>query len=279
VNSSPPPTPSISATGPGTINDFDVSAPSYSGGYWTWSVAPKSSAPSGVYNFVATLGTLTPATSDPFRVVQYICPPSGGPSCDGTSNLTTRAPGKLKIANTLGTSILLDFQLGLDPVPLGCNNDPNDPNDSNDPTHTWNRTYYLDANQNKVYFPAVALDFTEREGDLLQVTYAIRNSDWILTNAARGNNDIEFCAVARHQTARWNGDGAEPRPFSGKYGPAQWDGTDYSFVLTTVSNPSKVKTDGTGSPAVCGRGTQDISGETWRTWLVCIPFDVDYKMG
>jgi hypothetical protein len=273
-------TPTIAATGAGTTLNFDFGSPVNNNGTWSWPNAkPKADAPSGLYNLVVTLGSLT-ATSDsdlspsapgnqPFRVADYVCVPESPTSCnDLTSHLNTGAQGKLSIANTLGSPIALDFQLGLDPVPLGCNNAT--------PGQTWNRTYFGDP---PVYFPAVALDFTEHEKDMLQVTYAIRNSEWVLTNAARGNQDIEFCAVARHQTARWNGDGAEPRPFSGKYGPAQWDGTNYSGVLTTVSNPSKVKTDGTGSPAVCGRGTQDISGETWRTWTVCIPWDLDYKMG
>lgn len=264
-------TPSLSASGAGTIDNFIVSAPTYSSTtkYWSWTVEPEFDAPSGFYNFVATLGNLDPATSNPFRVAQFVCPPSGGPSCDATSNLNIGA-GKLKIANTLGSPIALDFQLGLNPIPAGCNNTSQGT--------TWNRTF-IDADPD-VYFPAVALDFTWGSEEMLIVTYMIRNSDWVLTNAARGNNDIEFCAVARHQTADWNGDGGHPRPFFGKYGPAQWDGTNYSGVLTTVSNPSKVKTDGTGSPAVCGRGgIQDVSGVTWRTWPVCIPFDWDWSMG
>ena len=121
-SSTPPSLKAFSATGD------DVSAyysginapPSYSGGYWTWNnLDPQSNTPSGNHTFVATLGTLT-ATSNPFRVVQYICPPTGGDSCDGTSNLSGLALGKLKIANTLNSSVLLDFQAGLNPVPLGC---------------------------------------------------------------------------------------------------------------------------------------------------------------
>jgi hypothetical protein len=259
VNSSPPPTPSLSATGAGGISNFDVTGPTYSSGtkHWTWSVTAKSTANSGLYNLVATLGDLAPATSSSFRVAQFVCPPS----CDGTSNFGTAGQGKLKIANTLGSPIALDFQPGGAPSPpVGCNN--------TSAGTTWNRAFYLDANGNPVYFPAVALNFSWG-ADMLQVTYMVRNSQWVLTSATRGNQDIEFCAEARHQLAALN-DGAHP--FAGKYGPAQWDGTNYSGVLTTVSNPSKVKTD----PVVCGRGSQDISGETWRTWTICIAYDWDW---
>lgn len=275
VNSSPPPTPQLSASGAGGIDNFAVSGPNYDPGtkYWTWNVKPAVSALSGVYTFGATLGTLTAPPSNPFRVVQYICPPTGGPSCDGTSNLGSSglAPGKLKIANTLSSSVLLDFQAGLNPVPPGCS-----------PPHTWNRLF-IDANGDgtpEAYFPAVALDFNGN-AKMLQVTYMVRNSDWVLTNAARGNNDIELCAVAKHQDPLRNF-GADADKFAGKYGPSTWDSSTgmYSGVLTTVSNPSKVKTDGTGSPAICGRGNfVDLSGVTWRAWTVCIPTDWDWGMG
>jgi hypothetical protein len=265
--------PSLSATGEGAISDFDVVGPTYDGDtkLWTWSVTPKSTAPEGLYNFVATSGNLAPATSNPFRVAQFVCPPSGGPSCNATSNLNTGAQGKLNIANTLGSPVALDFELDAGWVPLGCNN--------TSLGTTWNRLFYENANGDTVYFPEVALNFNWGS-QMLQVTYMVRNSEWVLSNAARGNNDIEFCAEARHQNPALN-DGAAAHAFDGKYGKATWDPSTgmYSGVLTTVSNPSKVKTNGTGSPAVCGRGSQDISGETWRTWTVCIPFDWDYKFG
>jgi hypothetical protein len=271
-------TPSLSASGAGTIANFTVSGPTYSSTTknWTWTATPKSDAPSGFYNFVATLGNLDPATSNTFRVAEFVCPPS----CDNTSTVTTRAPGRLRIADTFGSPVALDFQADL-PVPKGCNNNPNDPNDGT--PHTWNRLY-IDTNGNgqpdlgvDVFFPAVALDFNYRDAKMLQVTYEVRNSDWIQTNAARGNNDIELCAVAQHQDATRN-NGAAADKFAGKYGPSTWDQNTktYSGVLTTVSNASKVKTD----PAICGRGGfTDVSGVTWRTWTVCIPFDWDYKMG
>jgi hypothetical protein len=271
-------TPTLSTTGAGTIDDnFTVSGPQYDGTtkHWTWQVTPNSNALSGFYIFTATLGTLEPATAT-VRVAEFVCPPS----CDNTSNLTDTdtAPGKLKIAaNTLATAVALDFQTGLDPVPDGCNTDLG---------HPWNRTSIdTDADgDGDIFFPAVALDFNWGS-QMLQVTYLIKNSDWILTNAARGNNDIEFCAEARHQIDTAENGFPPPTgtgvPFDGKYGPATWDPDTemFSGVLTTVSNPSKVKTNGTGSPAVCGRGNVDISGETWRTWTVCIPKDWDWKMG
>ena len=281
-------TPSLvtSATSPATINSaFSVGGPTYDSGtrFWTWSVTPKSDAPSGFYSFVATLGTLDPATSNTFRVAEFVCPPS----CDNTSNFGTPGQGNLKIANTLGSSIALDFQPGGAAAPLGCNNDPNDQTDNNDPTHTWTRAYYLDAHGDKVYFPAVALDFNSNSGDVLQITYGVRNSQWVLTNAARGNNDVEFCVEAKHQDATKNdyppsaehptGHGV---PFAGKYGPATWDPSTgmFSGVLQTVSNPSKVKSG--GNPAVCGRGNRDITTngitETWRTWTMCVAFDWDW---
>jgi hypothetical protein len=262
-------TPSLTASGvpSGSIANFNVPTPTYDNTtrVWTWKdVTAKSDAPSGSYTFTATLGTLDPVTSNTVRVAQFVCPPS----CDNTSNVNTRAPGRLKIADTFGSPVALDFQPDLDPasVPPGC--------------QTWNRiSIDTDADGDPdVYFPAVALDFNYGNSKMLQVTYMIRNSDWVLTNAARGNNDIELCAVAKHQTQALN-DGAHP--FSGKYGDATWDPSTgmYSGVLTTVANPTKVKTNGTGSPAVCGRGNQDISGVTWRTWTVCIPIDWDWKMG
>jgi hypothetical protein len=99
----------------------------------------------------------------------------------------------------------------------------------------------------------------------------------VLTDTSRGNQDAEFCAIARHQDPALN-DGNHP--FAGKYESADFVDGYYVGVLATVSNPNKVKTDGTGSPAVCGRGTQDITTdgvtETWRTWDICIPIDWDW---
>jgi hypothetical protein len=226
-------------------------------------VTANSTAPSGSYTFTATLGSLDPVNSNPVNVAEFVCPPS----CDNTSNLTGK-PAKLTIADTFGSPVALDFQLGLGATPPGC--------------QTWNRTY-IDVNGNGIadpadtYFPAVALAFNYGNAKMLQVTYMIKNSDWALTTAARGNNDIELCAVAQHQDATRN-NGADADKFAGKYGPSTWDQNTktYSGVLTTVSNASKAKTD----PAICGRGGfTDVSGVTWRTWTVCIPFDWDWKMG
>jgi hypothetical protein len=260
-------TPSLSASGAGTIDNFTVSGPTYNSTQktWSWSVTPESDAPSGFYTFTATLGTLDPVTSNPVRVAEFVCPPS----CDNASNLDTRAPGRLRIADTLGSPVALDFLPDLS-VPLGCNNASSG--------QTWNRlSIDTDADGDPdVFFPAVALDFNYGNAKMLQVTYMVRNSDWVLTNAARGNQDIELCAVGKHQDPDKN-HGAAADKFAGKYGPSTWDPSTgmYSGVLTIVSNPSKVKTD----PAICGRGNVDISGETWRAWTVCIPFDWDWGMG
>lgn len=264
-------TPSLTASGPtgGSIANFNVPAPTYDSNtkVWSWvGVTANANAPSGSYTFTATLGTLDPANSTPVLVANFVCPPS----CDNSSNLNLNdhAPGRLKIADTFGSPVALDFQSDLGAtLPAGCNN--------TSAGTTWNRLS-IDTNGDgtgDVFFPAVALNFNYGDAKLLQITYQVRNSDWVLTNAARGNNDIEFCVVARHQTQALN-DGNNG--FTGKYGPSKWDGTNYSGVLTTVSNPSKVKSD----PAVCGRGGfTDVSGVTWRTWTVCIPYDWDWKMG
>ena len=53
---------------------------------------------------------------------------------------------------------------------------------------------------------------------MLQVTYMVRNSDWVLTNAARGNNDIELCAVAKHQDRGPEHWAPLADKFAGKYG-------------------------------------------------------------
>ena len=118
---------------------------------------------------------------------------------------------------------------------------------------------------------------------MLQVIYRVRNSDWVLTEAARGNNDIEICAGAKHgvDTTKNAAPSDGGVPFTGKYGPARWDEDDGLFwgVLATAQNPAKVKAD----PAVCGRGSTDLATgpggalEKWRTWTICIPYDWDWK--
>jgi hypothetical protein len=266
-------TPSLTASSPtgGTIANFNLPAPTYDSNtkVWSWvGVTANANAPSGSYTFTATLGNLDPASSTPVLVANFVCPPS----CDNASNLNDRAPGRLKIADTFGNPVALDFQSDVSAaLPLGCNN--------SSAGTTWNRLS-IDTDGDgtgDVFFPAVALNFNYGNAKMLQVTYEVRNSDWVLTNAARGNNDIELCAVAQHQDANLN-NGADANKFAGKYGPSTWDSNTktYSGVLTTVSNPSKVKSD----PAICGRGGfTDLSGVQWRTWTVCIPYDWDWKMG
>ncbi|MDH4104158.1 MAG: hypothetical protein OEV29_12360, partial [Thermoleophilia bacterium] len=114
------------------------------------------------------------------------------------------------------------------------------------------------------------------------VIYRVRNSEWVLTEASRGNSDIEICAGAKHGLDNEkNGDGSDPTPFQGKYGPAVWDEADglYWGVLASVANPNKVKED----PVVCSVGNQSLptgpngASETWRAWTICIPSDWDWK--
>jgi hypothetical protein len=265
--------PSLGAKVAGADTDassqFAVGARSYSGSptfTWSWPTMPNSNAQSGLYNLVVSAGGYTAVKSDsnvaagnqeaPFRVADFSCPVGPDP-CDELSPASgNQAAGGVTLTNPFLTPIALDFEpggTGYECVP-------------------WpNRASYTDASGTK-YFPAVTLDYTWGE-KLLKVTYRIRNSDWLLTEPAQGNQDIEFCAIARHQTVALN-DGNHP--FVGKYDVAFVDGF-YVGVLATVSNPNKVATDGSGSPAVCQRGTTtDITGVTWRTWTICIPIDWDW---
>jgi hypothetical protein len=142
----------------------------------------------------------------------------------------------------------------------------------------WQRASYTDNGQT-YHFPGVALDFGWG-GGVLRVIYRVRNAEWVLTQASRGNSDIEICAGARHGVnTHLNGPSGDP--FTGKYGDAVWDSGDGLFwgVLGSVSNPGKVKND----PVVCGSGNQNLptgpggSSETWRAWTICIPYDWDWK--
>ena len=100
---------------------------------------------------------------------------------------------------------------------------------------------------------------------MLQVTYEIRNSDWVRRTprvATTTSNSAPWRSIwMRPGTMGPSGQvRREVRPF-------YWDQNTktYSGVLTTVSNPSKVKTDGTGSPAICGRGNfTDLPGYVAR---------------
>jgi hypothetical protein len=253
ISSGPPPTPTVVATGAGPT-DFSFGNASYDPGTKTWSwpnAQANAGAPSGLYRLVVTLGTLT-ATSNQFRVSDFVCPPGGGPSCNGTSNLGPKGQGKLNISNTIGTTIALDFQSG-----GGVCGDPSDP-------YQWNPATYTDSSGTPVHFPTIVLNYTPGS-TMLQITYMIRNAEWVLSTPAQGNNDAEFCVGAN-------------RPFNGKYGAAKLYGGLYWGVLNTVPNASKVTTD----PVVCARGTVDLQTgpnntfETWRTWTHCIPAGVDY---
>jgi hypothetical protein len=274
--------PTITATGAGTTSDFDFGEPvEQPSGTWSWPNAkPKATAPSGLYNLVVTLGSLTatsdsdsspPADNDPFRVADFVCPPS----CETTSNEPTGAQGKLNITNTLGSAVALDFEAGGGVA-------------SCDP---WNRAF-ITTPSGDVFFPAVELTFTSGPGKMLQATYLIRNSEWTQTNTSRGNQDIDFCVGTKHQVASKNGPPPTGIPFTTKYGtPARWgcenpDTTcpesEQAFwgVIPVVANASKVTTD----PAVCARGNVELPTgpgnalETWRSWTICIPFDWDISI-
>ena len=267
----------------GTTSDFTgFGTASYDSNSFTWTwpdAKPNATAPSGAYNLVASASGVSSATSDsdsttavnePFQVADSVCP--AGQKCPpAESNLDPNAEGTvaLGINNTLPGPVTIDFG----------------PSGVADPLCSpWNRAFYTDASGTTVYFPSVTLNYSWGT-KMLQVTYLVRNSEWVLTNVSRGNQDMEFCVNARHQVDTYkNGDPqTNPLavPFTGKYGPAKWNPTDQYFhgVIYTVANPSKVTAD----PAVCGRGTVDLptglngATEQWRSWTVCIPYDWDWN--
>ena len=276
----------------GDDDDFAFGSATFDTGTtsWKWPLNAKvlSSAVSGLYNLVARLGSMadtsdsnaTTAGDQPFRVTDNNC--LAGETCNVTSNLGG-PQSQVGITNTLPGSIAIDFSAGDDAY--DANGNPKCAN--------WNRASYTDGS-GVHYFPGVVLDFAWGD-NMLKLVYRVRNSEWTLTNVARGNNDIEFCAGARHwEDVQRGGEGDYAKvivngvdtwvlaPFVTKSGgPAVWNPQDklYWGVLTTVSNPAKVKKD----PAVCARGTQDLltgannTYETWRTWTICIPFDWDWK--
>jgi len=266
-------TPSISATGAGTSSDFDFGSPEYNSSTksWSWPNAkPKSTAPSGLYNLVATLGSLT-ASSNTFRVADKVC--QAGQPCSAQSNNDQSAKGtaKVSLTNPFSNAIALDFHPG--------GSDLTDPKCDH-----WNRASYTDASGNTVYFPAIVLNYPV-EDDMLQVTYMIRNSEWVQTDASRGNQDVDFCFGAEHSFDTFkNGDPTTnplAEPFLTKSGDdAKWNDADHLFwgVLASVPNPSHVTND----PVVCARGTVNLptgpggTSETWRTWTTCVPFDWDW---
>jgi hypothetical protein len=271
--------PSLAATGTGATGDFDFGTASYdsSSFTWTWPDAmPKATAPSGPYNLVASASGVASTTSDsdsntagnqPFQVSDSVCP-AGQKCAPAESNLDPNAKGTvaLGINNTLPGPVTIDFGPGGVADPL-CS--------------PWNRPFYTDASGTTVYFPSVTLNYSWGT-TMLQVTYLVRNSEWVLTDASRGNQDMEFCVSARHQILTGeNGPPPSGVPFNGKYGPATWNPTDQYFhgVIYSVANPSKVTSD----PAVCGRAGVNLptgpngATENWRSWTVCIPYDWDWN--
>ena len=219
-------------------------------------------------------------TSNPtFSIVNGLCPPNTTDTqhLTSTCSLTSDLNGGILESGVTINNHTLPGSIGIDFAASGegagkCN--------------PWTRASYTVGGQT-YYFPGVSLDFdTASASGLLKVVYRVRNTDWVRTDASRGNNDIEICAGARHGDpgrASWNAPNGtgNSTPFIGKYGAAQWNAGDDLFwgVLGSVANPSKVKTD----PVVCGSGNQDLATgpngavETWRTWTICIPFDWDWK--
>lgn len=274
--------PSLAATGAGTTSNFDgISTATYDSTTktWSWPLSPQASAPSGTYNLVASANGFSSVTSNSFRVADSVCAPNT--TCDTTSNLGNGPTGKVTLTNTLQLPLVLDFQPG--GGPLSCS--------------PWNQASFTDPNDptKTLYFPAVRMDYSWGS-TMLQVTYKVRNDQWVLTNVSRGNQDADFCVGARHQFQTNLNDGQHP--FVGKYTTStqtgvRWGCADpvngcavgeqpaYWGVLANVSNPQKVKSG--GDPAVCGRGTQDIldpatnATVTWRTWTICIPYDWDWS--
>jgi len=212
-------------------------------------------------------------TSDPFAIVDGLCNPNVtdtehvAASCSLTSTFATGPQAGITINNHKLDPIAINFAAGSTVTDGTC--------------EQWNRAKYTVGGETYT-FPGVELDFTWG-GGMLQVIYRLRNSDWVLTNVSRGNQDIEICAGAKHgiETDLNKDETDGGVPFSGKYGKAKWNASDGLFwgVLSTVQNAGKVRED----PAVCARGTQDLATgpngtlETWRTWTICIPSDWDWK--
>ena len=268
-------TPTIAATGAGTTSDFNFGSPVNNNGTWSWPNAkPNSTAPSGLYNLVVTLGSLT-ATSDsdlstagvndPFRVADKVCPAGQPCSALSDNSASAKGAGRVSINNTLSTAIALDFEAGGG----DCGTDAGN-------LYPWpNRAFYTDSAGNTVKFPAIELNFAPATTGMLQITYMVRNSEWVQTSTSRGNNDAEFCVAAKRSDPALNG-GPAPfgsNPFDGKYGLSRWNAPFYWAVLNTVANASKTTDD----PVVCARGNMDLptgpggASETWRTWTHCIP--------
>jgi hypothetical protein len=273
---------SVAAGSDGATSDFSFGSATYNSSTlsWSWPAAePNSTAPSGSYNLTATLGSMT-ATSDsdstasgnqPFQVTDSICPAGQiCPPVESNPDPNAEGSGAVGINNTLPGPVTLDFGYDLttkcDPWP--------------------NRAFYVDSAGNTVYFPDVTLNYNWGQ-KMLQVTYLVRNSEWVLTSPSQGNQDVEICVGARHQVrTHENGDPAtnpSAVPFAGKYGAAKWNNGDKLFygVINSVSNPTKVRSD----PVICGRGTVSLPtgpggiSETWRSWTVCIPYDWDIHLG
>ena len=252
----------------GLTAEPDTGGP-FAGKQWTFSVTGKVSGTGYALQAGDTVSNPTFSIADGICNKDTVDSQHLASNCSLTSDLGGLFESGVTINNHKLDPISINFAAG---------------STANNKCADWTRaSYTVDGQPEPYFFPGVELDLTWG-GGVLQVIYRVRNADWVLTEATRGNQDIQICVGAKHQDASKNGDGSSPNhdPFTTKFGVnAAWDGELYWGVLPTVQNPSKVKAE--GDPAVCGRGTQDLptgpslSLETWRTWTICIPFDWDWK--
>src|SRR5262249_29603201 len=172
----------------GTDADFSFGSAVTGATFWTFPDAkPLLSAPDGTYTLTATLGDLT-ATSNSFQVATEVCAGKSncGPVGSNPAHPNDEGTGQVGINNTLNNPVVLQFAPvgGATPTASKCAN--------------WNQATYTDSAGNQVFFPTVQFGYATQTNKMLQVTYLIRNSEWVLTQATRGNQDAQFCVGARH---------------------------------------------------------------------------------
>jgi hypothetical protein len=213
------------------------------------------------------------AVSDEFDIAIASCTP--GPS--GTCNIPfTPTDDGGSGASVNGSGVASPIALSFEPIPqtaidicgAGWGWSPLEFPDPTEPDGTGN------------FDGLVLSDFTYAPGggSLLVTTY-LRNDLYVQTDPDN-TNDIEVCAGGRHAHSA-NGDPADA--FMGRAGiMAEWDaGTQlYWGVLERIPNCNRARdlnADGILDPALCGWGTVDIEGVTYRTAKVIVPYDWDWK--
>src|SRR5262249_27381354 len=105
---------SVLAGSAGTTTDFDfggAATPDATSSVWSWPNAmPKSTAPSGFYNLVASATGQTSVNSNAFQVVDSICPAGQNcPPVDTNTGPNGEGAGALGINNTLSGDVELSF--------------------------------------------------------------------------------------------------------------------------------------------------------------------------